>query len=104
MPCWLTSFATSRSIPLRSSLARAFAATSFVSAAKPTTKALVRRAATSARMSAFGVSSRVRSRLPLIFVLEACLAIFGDRGGLDHDRRAREVVEYRLAHVLGGLH
>jgi len=74
MPIWLTSFATRRSIPLLSSLARAFAATSCVSAAKPTTNVLVRRAATSARMSGFGVSSSVRSCLPLILLLAACLA------------------------------
>src|SRR5438093_1514063 len=73
MPCWLTSFATSRSMPLLSSLARAFAATSFVSAAKPTTNARVRRAATSARMSGFGVSSSVTSCLPLIFTVAGCL-------------------------------
>jgi len=44
-----------------------------VSAAKPTTNALVRRAATSARMSGFGVSSSVMSRLPLIFTVDGCL-------------------------------
>src|SRR5713226_3171873 len=74
MPFWLTSFATSRSMPLRSSFSRAFAATSLVSAAKPTMNAPVWRAATSARMSGFGVSSRVRSRLPLILTGAACRA------------------------------
>ena len=62
-------------MPLASSLARALAATSFVSAAKPTTNAPLRRAATSARMSGFGVSSIVRSRLPLIFVLDGFFAV-----------------------------
>src|SRR5262245_18853983 len=70
MPAWLTSLATSRSIPLASSLARALAATSLVSAAKPTTNAPDRPAATSARMSGLGVSSSVRSRLPLILISE----------------------------------
>jgi hypothetical protein len=31
-------------------------------------------------------------------------AIIRDRRGLDDDRRALEVVEHRLAHLLGGLH
>src|SRR5215813_520284 len=70
MPAWLTSLATSRSMPLASSLARALAATSLVSAAKPTTNAPDRPAATSARMSGLGVSSSVRSRLPLILISE----------------------------------
>src|SRR2546421_558079 len=68
MPARLTSLATRRSMPLASSLARALAATSFVSAAKPTTNAPERTAATSARMSGLGVNSSVRSRLPLILI------------------------------------
>src|SRR5882762_2266795 len=66
MPRWLTSFTTSKSMPLLSSFWRAWATTSLVSAAKPTMNAPVRRAATSARMSGFGVRSSVRSRLPSI--------------------------------------
>src|ERR687892_755284 len=70
----LTSLATSRSMPLASSLARALATTSLVSAAKPTMKAEPARAATSARMSGLGVSASVRSRLPLIFWAAGCWA------------------------------
>src|SRR5439155_15572856 len=57
MPARLTSLATRRSVPLASSLARALAATSFVSAAKPTTNAPERTAAPSARMSGLVVNS-----------------------------------------------
>src|SRR5213076_1953686 len=63
-----------KGIDLPSSFARALAATSWVSAAKPTMNAPVRRPATSARMSGFGVSSSVRSRLPLIFAAAGCWA------------------------------
>src|SRR5262245_52920102 len=69
----LTSLTTSSSTPFAVSLARAWATTSCVSAANPTTKAPVCRAPTSARISGFGASSSARSRLPLIFSAAICL-------------------------------
>src|SRR6266513_608403 len=59
MPRWLTSFTTSRSIPLLSSFWRARPTTSWVSAAKPTMNAPVRRAAPSARC--WSTASRISS-------------------------------------------
>ena len=102
---WLTSFATRRSMPLALEL-----------------RARVRGDVVGLRGEAddegarapgghFREDVRVRRQLEREVVLALDLrvrgvpgAIVGDRRGLDDDRRALEVVEHRLAHLLGGLH
>src|ERR1700678_2577755 len=105
-PSWVTSLATIMSADFRASLPRAFSATLFVSAAKPTTTRWPFSLPSSARMS--GVGSKVSVNPPssrFIFVFGGpSWPIIGNRRRHHHDVRFRRAFTHRLMHLFSRPH